>query len=163
MRGEGLINGRRHAPENIAGREGRKSGETAGGRQKRWREVEREDRARSGGNAGRERNADRPQLKQQRRRWLPRGSENRKSLRHQHRKMVPKDFIPLFRTKKVRFFVPTVLTITKFFGNFDTNFQVIRIRIKFCDIICSVIYYLYKKAIYFPFIINKILRGSRKM
>lgn len=43
-RGEGLINGRRHAPENIAGREGRKSGETAGGRQKRWREVEREDR-----------------------------------------------------------------------------------------------------------------------
>lgn len=32
-RGEGLINGRRHAPESIAGREGRKSGETAVGRQ----------------------------------------------------------------------------------------------------------------------------------
>lgn len=28
-KGEGLINGRRHALENIAGREGRKSSETA--------------------------------------------------------------------------------------------------------------------------------------
>jgi len=47
-RGEGLINGRRHAPESIAGREGRKSSETAVGRQERWREVGRGDRTRSG-------------------------------------------------------------------------------------------------------------------
>ncbi|KMQ99054.1 hypothetical protein RF55_1110 [Lasius niger] len=58
-RGEGLINGRRHAPENIAGREGRKSGETARGRQERWREVRRGDRTRSGGENG----IGRPQLK----------------------------------------------------------------------------------------------------
>lgn len=51
-RGEGLINGRRHAPESIAGREGRKSGETAGGRHGGWRrKVGREDRTRNGGNA----------------------------------------------------------------------------------------------------------------
>lgn len=64
-RGEGLINGRRHAPESIAGREGRKSGETACRETgERCREVDRKrgDRTRSDAN-GRERESSvgRPQ------------------------------------------------------------------------------------------------------
>jgi len=43
-RGEGLINGRRHAPESIAGREGRKSGETAGGKHRTTAEGRRRKR-----------------------------------------------------------------------------------------------------------------------
>lgn len=96
-RGEGLINGRRHAPESIAGREGRKSGETAGGKHGGWRrEVGREDRTRNGGNAdarkGRARESERARTSIDPRRKVRkttmtarRGPENREKLKRRYK------------------------------------------------------------------------------